>query len=72
MTIRFNTAGSHLKCTAPIVSIELLAFVLTIFGFAGAVVWLQQVTLHAAADVAALSISACLTASPVHITLIEI
>lgn len=46
--------------------------VLTIFGFAGAVVWLHQVTLHTGAGVGALSVSARLTASPVHVTLIEI
>lgn len=46
--------------------------VLTIFGFAGAVVWLQQVALHTAAGVGALGVCACLTARPVHIALIEI
>lgn len=46
--------------------------VLTIFGFAGAVIWLQQVSLHTAAGVGALSVCARLTARPVHIALIEI
>lgn len=45
---------------------------LTIFGFAGAVVRLQQVALHTGADVGALSVCARLTAHPVHIALIEI
>lgn len=44
----------------------------TIFGFAGAVVWLQQVTLHTAAGVRALSVGARLAASPVHVALIKI
>lgn len=44
----------------------------TIFGFAGAVVWLQQVTLHTAAGVRALSVRARLAASPVHIALVKI
>lgn len=46
--------------------------VLTIFGFAGAVIWLQQVSLHTAAGVGALSVCARLTARPIHIALIEI
>ena len=46
--------------------------ILTIFGFAGAVVWLQQVALHTAAGVGALIVCAHLTAGPVHIALIEI
>lgn len=45
---------------------------LTIFGFAGAVVGLQEVALHTAAGVGAVSICARLTARPVHIALIEI
>lgn len=45
---------------------------LTIFGFAGAVVWLQQVTLHTATDVASVGVRACLTACPVHIAFIKI
>lgn len=44
----------------------------TVFGFARAVVWLQQVTLHAAAGVGALSVAARLAASPVHVALIKI
>lgn len=44
----------------------------TIFGFAGAVVWLQQVTLHTATGVRALSVRARLAASPVHIALVKI
>lgn len=44
----------------------------TIFGFAGAVVWLQQVTLHTAAGVRALTVGARLAASPVHVALIKI
>lgn len=45
---------------------------LTIFGFAGTVVWLQQVTLHTAAGIGALTVCACLTAGPIHTALIEI
>lgn len=45
---------------------------LTIFGFAGAVVWLQEIALHTAAGVAAFSVCACLTACSIHTTLIEI
>lgn len=44
----------------------------TIFGFAGAVVGLKQVALHAAAGVGAVCISAGLTARPVHCTLVKI
>lgn len=47
-------------------------FVLTIFGFAGAIVWLQQVALHTAAGVGALCVCARLAACPVHIALVEI
>lgn len=44
----------------------------TIFGFAGAVVWLQQVTLHTAAGVRAFSVRARLAASPVDVALVKI
>lgn len=44
----------------------------TIFSFAGAVVWLQQVSLHAAAGVRALSVGARLAAGPVHVALVKI
>lgn len=44
----------------------------TIFGFAGAVVWLQQVTFHTAAGVRALTVGARLAASPVQVALIKI
>lgn len=44
----------------------------TILGFAGAVVWLQEVTLHTAAGVRALTVGARLAASPVHVALIKI
>lgn len=47
-------------------------FVLTIFGFAGAIVWLQQVALHTAAGVGARRVCARLAACPVHIALVEI
>lgn len=46
--------------------------VLTIFGFAGAVVWLQQIALHTAAGVGALSVCARLAARPIHTALIKI
>lgn len=44
----------------------------TVFGFAGAVVWLQQVALHTAAGVGALSVAARLAAGPVRVTLVKI
>lgn len=46
--------------------------IFTIFGFAWAVVWLQQVALHTAAGVGALSVYARLTAGPVYTALIKI
>lgn len=44
----------------------------TILGLARAVVWLRQVALHTAAGVGAICVCACLTASPVHCTLVKV
>lgn len=55
-----------------LVCLSVRVFVLTIFGFAGAIVWLQQVALHTAAGVGALCVCARLAACPVHIALVEI
>lgn len=62
MTMRYTAAGRMAPCVR----------LLTILGFAGAVVRLQQVTLHTAADVGALGVGARLAAGAVHGALVEI
>lgn len=47
-------------------------FLLTIFGFARAVIWLQQIAFNTAAGVASFCVRARLTACPIHTALIEI
>lgn len=51
---------------------SLRVWLLTVLSFAGAVVRLQQVSLHTTADVGALRIGARLTAGAVHVALVEI
>lgn len=48
------------------------ALPLTIFGFAGSVVWLQEIPLDTAARVGALGVGACLAAGPVHGAFIKV
>lgn len=60
--MRYTAAGRMAACVR----------LLTILGFAGAVVRLQQVTLHTAADVGALGVGARLAAGAVHGALVEI
>lgn len=80
VTIRYKTVGSQfqgrnksalMNCVLGLCCTSRMR-VLTIFGFAGAVVWLQQVALHTAAGVGALRVCARLAARPVHIAFIEI